>query len=131
MGGVFFAMKAEFRENPILVVSSYLVLSLLIIGFGVKIGEESIQYVSGLNFDYIENSMWMVYVIITTVGYGDFVTVSYLARFFVFITSILGPFLISLVNVSINNYVAFSEVENRVNFFYITKISKILGLFKN
>ena len=39
MGGVNFSMKAEFKNNPILVVSFYMIISLVLLGFGVQIGE--------------------------------------------------------------------------------------------
>ena len=38
-GGVEFSMKAEFQNNPILVVSCYITLALILLGFGVRIGE--------------------------------------------------------------------------------------------
>ena len=109
MGGVYFAMKAEFKDNPVKIVTFYILIAMVIFGFGVRIGERyfffsfkyifklsrSYQYVSGLDFDYIWNSLWMVMIIITTgfntiercnkyflVGYGDFTPKAYLARFF-------------------------------------------------
>jgi hypothetical protein len=40
-GGVDFAMKAEFKKYPIFVVSAYLLLAMVILGFGVRIGERN------------------------------------------------------------------------------------------
>ena len=84
-----FAMKAEFKNNPILVFAFLFTITVFVLGFATRTCERlififniifllmglslnfcflirSYSYVSGLNWDYAWNGIWMIIIIIST-----------------------------------------------------------------
>jgi len=53
MGGVYYSMKAEFKDNSALVVTVYLIISVSLLGFAIRIGERPsiIKYIKIIPFN--------------------------------------------------------------------------------
>lgn len=59
------------------------------------------------------NSMWMVIVTMTTVGYGDYFPQTVLGRVIMFMVCIWGIFIISLMVIALNNILSLNELESK------------------
>jgi potassium intermediate/small conductance calcium-activated channel subfamily N protein 2 len=49
------------------------------------------------DYSYVWNGMWLAFVTMSTVGYGDFYARTHLGRFFSSIAAFWGVFLVSLI----------------------------------
>lgn len=76
------------------------------------------------NYRYIEDCFWNFFVIITTVGYGDYFPVSNLGRILVVIISLVGIVLVSLIIMTLQNYLKFESKEERSKLFVDRLASK-------
>jgi potassium intermediate/small conductance calcium-activated channel subfamily N protein 2 len=68
--------------------------------------------------------MWMVMLTMTTVGYGDFFPRTHFGRFVAVLACIWGIFLISLMVVTLTNFLLFSNEESR-SFHYINRVKSL------
>mmetsp|Transcript_6468 Transcript_6468/g.581 ORF Transcript_6468/g.581 Transcript_6468/m.581 type:complete len:81 (+) Transcript_6468:427-669(+) len=57
----------------------------------------------GMNFGYYWNCFWCIIITMTTVGYGDYYPATMPGRIVIFITSIWGVFLVSMMVVALTN----------------------------
>lgn len=96
-GGVKFAIKAELKERPYIIVITCLFFSILIFGVALRTLERPFMHVSGKDWNYTWNGMWCIIITMTTVGYGDFYPTTHLGRCVDVIACFWGTFLISLM----------------------------------
>ncbi|CDW81468.1 small-conductance calcium-activated potassium channel protein [Stylonychia lemnae] len=64
-------------------------------------------------FEYIYNSMWLVIITMTTVGYGDIYPQTHFGRFFGVISCLIGMLLVSYLVVGMNSLFDFTPQEQR------------------
>jgi hypothetical protein len=71
-------LRVQFKENPVIILGGALAACTIIFGFAMQIFERSIKKEGAIGYqkDYdkfseVANSMWVMILGITTVGYGD------------------------------------------------------------
>jgi voltage-gated potassium channel len=99
-----FALKAELKFRPYLVISIIMVVTIFYIGFIIRTSEISyqfddpeIRYDNYNNFKFVLDVAWLTIITMTTVGYGDLYAVTFFGRTFSVVSFILGNCLISLI----------------------------------
>lgn len=109
-----FSVKIIIKEN-----SSYFLLitclSILVFAIALRIFERPFKDYKNTsqNFDHIWNSMWLICLAMTTVGYGDIVPKTHMGRFITTLACFWGIFLISVSVVLLTNVLKFSEGEEK------------------
>lgn len=118
-----FAIKAELKERPMIIVPIFFVLSIVVSAFILRAAERPADEINGEKFGwrYMWNSMWCTFITIVTgilllymlnyvlVGYGDIYPVSTMGKIVCTIMMFWGNFLISLIIVSMANLVEFNR----------------------
>ena len=97
-----FTFKCFIIRNPGITVICTLLFTVLFLSYILRIFE--IKYyraIGQVDFDDYFQSIWVIVITITTVGFGDLVAFSYFGRIIVMITAFWGAFLISLLIVSV------------------------------
>jgi hypothetical protein len=100
-GGVSFAIKAELKERPYLVVTCVLLVSIFAFGIALRNAERPFKAHSLQDWDYIWNGMWCIIITMTTVGFGDFYARTHLGRIIGVLSCFWGTFLVSMMVVSL------------------------------
>jgi hypothetical protein len=67
-----FAFKSLIKEKPVPFFGTALGISILILGYNLRIFESPLSEISGEDFTSYQNSMWNMIITITSAGYGDF-----------------------------------------------------------
>lgn len=79
----------------------------------MRIFEAPISEASGQDFHSLSNSMWNVFITLTTVGYGDIYPKTSMGRFVGVIVCFWGVFIVSFFVVTLNNMLTFSPNEEK------------------
>eukprot|EP01016_Furgasonia_blochmanni_P046020 TRINITY_DN6565_c0_g4_i1.p1 TRINITY_DN6565_c0_g4~~TRINITY_DN6565_c0_g4_i1.p1 ORF type:complete len:951 (+),score=116.47 TRINITY_DN6565_c0_g4_i1:3-2855(+) len=111
-GGTTFALKAELKTRPYLIVSCLLVICVSIYGFAIRNCERTYTHASGQDWEYIWNGMWCIMMIMTTAGYGDYFPKTHLGRCLAVLASFSGAFLLSVMIVALTISCQFTPAEN-------------------
>ncbi|OMJ67932.1 hypothetical protein SteCoe_34770 [Stentor coeruleus] len=88
----------------------FLIPGLIVFGIGTRIFERTIKF-NGMNFDSLENSMWCIIVTMMTVGYGDTIPHSNLARGVICLSIFWGGIILSLTFVTLGNMLKLNPKE--------------------
>ena len=117
LGGISFAIKAELKERPYIMITVLMVLSILIFGFALRNVElgfmEYKPQQQFQNWATIWNGFWCIIITMLTVGYGDFYPQTFLGRIIAIIACLWGTFLISIMVVSLTNSTEFTAQEQK------------------
>ena len=115
--GYMFALKCLMRKSPERIVMMGLIISIPCFGYLLRICERpivrTISDPSQWNFDSYLDCMWNVIITITTVGYGDYYAKTLLGRIVIFICSIWGAFVVSLMVVALTNILEMGPLEQK------------------
>jgi hypothetical protein len=124
---VTFAVRSYLRIRPF--ISLILALCFIILIFGVAtqlfeyynsgimnmLDENNNSFVQTMHkFSNLYNSLWLILVTMTTIGYGDIYPTTYLGRAVAILACIVGTFILSLLVVFLNNNITFDDVEKVV-----------------
>ena len=124
-GGLHFAFKSELKKRPYSILLFVLVISICMFGFSLRAFEyfaieKGFQYGSfsgaGNDQDYLkdlQNSIWLIIITMTTVGYGDYTPSENYGRVICIIAYILGNLLVSITIVVLGIISEFSEEEKK------------------
>jgi potassium intermediate/small conductance calcium-activated channel subfamily N protein 2 len=112
---ILFVFRALFKEKPFLMLSFGMFISIFVFALGVRVYERPYQrdLGSSQDYNYVWNSMWLVVLTMTTVGYGDFFPTTHLGRLIIIISCFWGVFLVSMMVVTLNDSSKFSPGEKR------------------
>ena len=110
-----FACKAVLQERPYLVLTVCMSVSIVLFGFAARIFERpyTSEFSSDQDFDYAWNSMWLIVLTMTTVGYGDFFPRTHMGRFVIILACFWGIFLVSMMVVTLTISSEFTKGEAR------------------
>jgi Ion channel/Calcium-activated SK potassium channel len=121
-----FAIRATLVEKPFHVLVPLILVSVVIFSVAVRIFERG--YLTTVNssqdYSYIWNSMWLVMLTMTTVGYGDYFPRTHLGRFTLVIACFWGIFIISLMIVTMTSFISFTNEEAK-SFDYMNKVKNL------
>lgn len=101
-----FALKCLLKEKPYVMLLTYFALSIFGFAFSVRISEityyndpdyknverDSEDY---QNYKYAANSIWLIIITMTTVGFGDLTPKTHVGRMIIMVSCINGMFLVS------------------------------------
>ena len=108
-----FRFRYSFKMYPVSFVTKLIVIGSIYLSFMLKISE-SPQGISDISFlNYWCNSIWLTFVTMLTIGYGDYRPISFLGRFFGILIGIFGYIFFSLVITAINTEKDFSKSESK------------------
>lgn len=115
-----FAFKCIIKKHPFKLLISLVVLSCTTFGLALQIIEGPVYKImieknpNDVNsYENLADCIWNVFIIITTVGYGDYFPRSVLGRCLVFIISLVGIILVSLVIMTLQNAVSFMKLQSK------------------
>eukprot|EP01017_Pseudomicrothorax_dubius_P048779 TRINITY_DN8950_c0_g1_i4.p1 TRINITY_DN8950_c0_g1~~TRINITY_DN8950_c0_g1_i4.p1 ORF type:complete len:474 (+),score=51.89 TRINITY_DN8950_c0_g1_i4:80-1501(+) len=110
----FFVIKSMMRSKPFQLVACAFGISIVIFGYAMRICERAVSHTDptyGLaNF---QNTLWNVIVTMTTVGYGDYSPVTNFGRLVAFLICMWGVFIVSLMVVTLENFLQMNSAELR------------------
>ena len=120
-----FAIKACLKDKPFHFLIPLILVSIVVFSTAVRLFERGFSLgTSQQDYSYIWNSMWLVMLTMTTVGYGDFFPRTHLGRFIIVLACFWGIFLISLMVVTLTSFILFSNEESR-SFDYMAKVKNL------
>lgn len=93
-------------------------MSIITGSFILRAAEMPVDDVNGevFGWKYIWNSLWVTYITMTTVGYGDIFPISTMGKCICVFMCFWGNFLTSLIIVSLAGLVEFKQSEDRAFF---------------
>lgn len=120
---VRFTYKCLISKDPGLTVVCTLTLSTLILAYILRIFEvEYYRSVNQIDFNSFFNSVWVIVITMTTVGFGDLVPYSFIGRLIIMITAFWGAFIISLVIVSVTKIFELNRNQKKaMHHLYLTR----------
>lgn len=111
-----FAFKAFQKENPFIILILIFILTCVCFGLALRTFElyywetkDSIKQ----NWEYILNSMWCIFVSMTTVGYGDFYPKTQIGRLISIFACLVGVYFVSMMMVFMTQKSVLKENENK------------------
>ncbi|KRX06937.1 hypothetical protein PPERSA_07100 [Pseudocohnilembus persalinus] len=110
---ILFVIKCTMKEQPYTIVSIGFFCSLFYFSFLIRVCESPLIRQGNQDFHSYYNSIWNMIITMTTVGYGDYYAQTHLGRFIIFIVSIWGTFIISMMVVTMTNTLDPDAAENR------------------
>lgn len=125
-----FALKACLQDRPHYLLIPIFAISTFALGIVLQVfekpfNEDNTSFADGnsrSDYSYLYNSMWLILLTMTTVGFGDFFPRTHLGRFIIILTIIWGTFLFSLIIIMFNNYVQFTRPQEK-SFKYFRKLT--------
>ena len=105
-----FAVKCELKEKPFFILIFTLFNIGLFLGLLVRFFE-IIDPDNTQNFENLSNGFWIIYVALTTVGYGEMVPKTHIGRLIVVFGVFMGTFVVSLTIVAFTTLSNFSRNE--------------------
>lgn len=119
-----FAIKAELKKRPFLMIGILFTMTLVYITSIVRTLEMYRLLVTyrpyasddgdSFDFAFFFNSLWLVLITMSTVGYGDAYPRTHAGRFFIIFACITGMLIVSLMVVSLTNLIEFTPEEQKV-----------------
>lgn len=93
-----FALKCIIKTQHIKIVLIFLWASVFILGFALMVMERPYFIAIGRHeFDFITNGMWLVFVTMMTIGFGDFSPMTSFGKYLIFVCGLWGVFISSLI----------------------------------
>jgi len=117
--GVYFNIKSELKKRPFYFIMFFFIIILAFLGWFLRSVEYGVINEKGNNaggtndLEYLPNSLWLIVVTMTTVGYGDITPKSHLGRLICVIACITGMVFVSLSVVSMTVISEFNEEEKK------------------
>ena len=104
-----YAIKCLMKESPFSMLIIALIPSVFISGYSLRVYELPFS----TDYDEIRNSLWLVVVTMTTVGYGDLYPESDFGRIMGILVCFWGVFIVSIFVVTLTNKLAFDKNEEK------------------
>ena len=101
------------KDKAYLVLTTNLILSMFYFGYLIRIFDQVLSDASGKNFNTIANPVWQTIITMTTVGYGDFFSLSTESRIIWVFCAFYGVYLVSLFVIALDSVLHFDQAEER------------------
>jgi hypothetical protein len=105
---LWFAIRSSFKQSPNITLITTIFVSGTILAYMIRVFERPLSAASEQNFNNIETSMWMIFVTMTTVGYGDVYPKSNTGRLLGIMICLWGVLLVSLFVVTVSDALEFN-----------------------
>lgn len=106
-----FSLKCYAWIYPVhVLVFLFLIPGVLVFGIGMRIFERPL-HVKNMDLSYLPNTMWCIVVTMTTVGYGDTIITSNLARLVTCLAIFWGGIILSLTFVTLGSFLKLKKNE--------------------
>ena len=112
--GLKFPFKANMADNSLTINILLFIICLLIFSYDLRIYERYFDELNESNLGNYLNDIWLVFITMTTVGYGDISPKSFFGRLISVVTCMFGVFLVGLVVVSVTSYFNLEGIESNV-----------------
>lgn len=107
-----FVIRALLKTNPMMVISIAMIISILVFAYAIRICERPLtDILNDQNYGHVSAAIWNAVVTMTTVGYGDMYPRTIPGRVLVFLLCLWGVFNVSLMVVTITNWVTLGSLE--------------------
>ncbi|EAS06190.2 small-conductance calcium-activated potassium channel protein (macronuclear) [Tetrahymena thermophila SB210] len=111
-----FTVKGIMETQPYALIISALIISILYFGFMIRICEAPLyrnQTDGQLLLYSFSNSLWVMLVTMTTLGYGDYCAKTSLGRFITFLVCIWGVFIVSMMVITLSKTLELTTLEEK------------------
>mmetsp|Transcript_6748 Transcript_6748/g.6005 ORF Transcript_6748/g.6005 Transcript_6748/m.6005 type:complete len:262 (-) Transcript_6748:254-1039(-) len=108
-----FAIKSLMKASPYRVLTVSLLISVTQMSYCLRMFEGPVTKASGQDYDLISNTIWNIFVTMTTVGYGDLFPKTNIGRIVGIIIAFWGVFIVSLFVVSLSTMLEFDSGEQK------------------
>lgn len=107
-----FTFKCLMKYMPYSMLIILITMTTIPLSFMLLVVEGPVDNTNKYNsFKSFDTCLWNIFVIITTVGYGDYFPISTLGRLLTVLISFIGTILVSLIIMTLQNSSQFSEYE--------------------
>jgi potassium intermediate/small conductance calcium-activated channel subfamily N protein 2 len=111
---MLFAIRSFMKTSPFIFTSLVMGFSIVVFSQALRICEGPLTRVlDDMDLHDIENSIWVVILTMTTVGYGDYYPRTIGGRGVIFFCSITGVIIVSIVVVTVTNLLEMEKVESK------------------
>lgn len=115
-----FSLKCLFKDNPLTLISIFFTVSAVIFAYLIYIAERQLSVqTNGLAMSNLcnnfPNSLWLILITVTTVGYGDYYPQTPLGRIIILFVAIWGTFIVSIMVVVVSNTLTMEKSEVRTS----------------
>ncbi len=115
-----FELKAFYAKNPFRSLVAMLVLVAVVFGYAIRAFERPLYPDSGLevtdgsyqDYSNVWNGIWLTFVSMSTVGYGDLFPRTHIGRGLCIAAVLIGITLFSLLTVAMGTYLTFTQPES-------------------
>lgn len=109
-----FSFKCMMKMYPMPIVVFVIgIPSMIVLGCMVRIFERPLIDLSLKEWDDPMNGIWFMFATMSTIGYGDYIPISYLGRTVAVFGYIVGGFIFALIMVSVQKEIALSENQTK------------------
>ena len=109
----WFAVRCLMKTRPFSMLGLSLLSGMLIGGFSLRIFERPMLPYTGQDFSEYGNTMWLILVTMTTVGYGDYYPVTLPGRMFGIVMCLWGVLIISMFVVALTTLLNLESAEEK------------------
>ena len=109
----WFAVRCLMKTMPFRMLGLSLLSGMLIGGFCLRIFERPMVTYTGQDFSEYGNTMWLILVTMTTVGYGDYFPVTLPGRMFGIVMCLWGVLIISMFVVALTTLLNLESAEEK------------------
>jgi len=118
---VSFFLKYSFKKHPLSITVKFIGFGTLYLSFLLKVAESPPELASQSFLNYWCNCIYLAFVTMLTIGYGDYHPASFLGRFIAVTMGIFGFVFFSLIITAIDTLRNFSRRE-KITFLHIEEI---------
>ena len=108
-----FALKGILQQNPFPVLLSALGVSIVVLGYMLRLFESPLSEASGQDFTSMNNCMWNMVITLTSAGYGELYPKTFFGRIIGVTICLWGVLIISLMVVAVTQTLEFDYNEER------------------
>jgi hypothetical protein len=112
-----FALKCTVARYPLQTLAYFVTSSVVIFGLVQRVFERPMMHYpgqyEGQDFDYLGNSMWNIFITMTTVGYGDFSPITLFGRVVTAVSAFWGGIILSMTFVTLQSVFILTSNESK------------------